>query len=186
MTKPPRRYQPGRWTKHLNPDGQYAMGLPADMAKTLGDFVTSFSHLEQTMLAVLGGLMGDVNGDTVQPIWASIRSNRQRYRLMKDILETHRLAKDFGNETDLILEEFNRLIDLRNSYVHGLWQTHVDLDQVYLTVKVHANGDLWTFQPARTVDDDELTQACNAIFELSMSIYRWKADWLEKTGYYDK
>lgn len=99
---------------------------------------------------------------------------------MKTVLDEHRLAKDIGSDADALLVQCSRLIDRRNEYVHGLWQTEVDRDQIYLTPRIRANGDHWDFQPVRDVAPTEIAEAFKEIELLHFSAVRWRNRWLNE------
>lgn len=173
-----KRYQPGRWIESGTPSGHFALGLPKDEAQALGNFVVAFAHLEQAMADFFACLINDPAGEIAGPVWASQNSNRARHRLMKTVLEEHRLAKDIDSEADHLLSQFSRLIDRRNEYIHGLWQTEIDKDQIYLTPRIRANGDHWDFQPVREVAHAEIAKAVGEIDTLHFSARRWRNRWL--------
>ncbi|WP_277984287.1 hypothetical protein [Sphingomonas faeni] len=152
--------------------------MPKDEAQALGNFVVAFAHLEQAMADFFACLINDPAGEIAGPVWASQNSNRARHRLMKTVLEEHRLAKDIDSEADHLLSQFSRLIDRRNEYIHGLWQTEIDKDQIYLTPRIRANGDHWDFQPVREVAHAEIAKAVGEIDTLHFSARRWRNRWL--------
>lgn len=57
-------------------------------------------------------------------IFTAIINQQTRIAVMRALLEKSDLNKDKGDEFDEIIDEFKKLNELRNKYVHSLWWTH--------------------------------------------------------------
>jgi hypothetical protein len=101
-----------------------------EIAALLVQLCVAWSHFEDQMISVFHDLLGNPQGDieTARLILTSLVNQKIRIDLMQALLEYSRLNRDKGEVYDEILDEFRKLNNLRNRYVHGLWWTHENGD----------------------------------------------------------
>ncbi len=97
-----------------------------EIALLLANICVAWPHLEDEMISVLRKLLGVQNGDlnTARLIFTSLVNQKVRIDVMRDLLEGSWHNRDKSEVYDEILNEFKKLNDLRNKYVHGRWWTH--------------------------------------------------------------
>ena len=101
-----------------------------EIAALLAQLCVAWPHFEDQMISVFRDLLGSQRGDseTARLVFTSLVNQKIRIDLMRALLERSRLNKDKGVVYDEVLDEFKKLNDLRNRYVHGRWWTHENGD----------------------------------------------------------
>jgi hypothetical protein len=121
-----------RWKNRPPPDtppGQRS-GVISDpeIATLLGRIYVAWPHFEDQMITVFRKLLGlkDSDLDTARLLFTSLVNQKIRIDLMRQLLERSWHNRDKGQTFDHVIDEFKKLNDLRNKYVHGRWWTHED------------------------------------------------------------
>lgn len=80
------------------------------------------------MITVFRKLLGlkDSDLNTARLLFTSLVNQKIRIDLMRQLLERSWHNRDKGQAFDQVIDEFKKLNDLRNKYVHGRWWTHED------------------------------------------------------------
>ncbi|MEK7874875.1 MAG: hypothetical protein AAB325_01645, partial [Pseudomonadota bacterium] len=96
--------------------------------------------------------MGVQNYENGRLIFTAIVNQKIRIDVMRTLLHRSRVNRQMDRIFDEIIDEFQRLNDLRNNYVHGRWWTHENGD-TYLQID---NSELPTHVVYRKVTKSEL------------------------------
>ncbi len=101
-----------------------------EISLLLANIYVAWPHLEDEMISVLDKLLGVERGDlnTARLIFTSLVNQKVRIDVMRDLLEGSWHNRDKDEIYDEILNEFKKLNELRNKYVHGKWWTHENGD----------------------------------------------------------
>ena len=137
-TSPPATKAKRRWTNAQRavstPPGELkgAIGDP-EIAGLLGRICVAWPHLENEMISVFGELLGVARDDSWTPrlAFTAIINQKTRIDVMRELLERSPHNTGKSDEYDFFIDEFKKLNDLRNKYVHGRWWTH-DSGDIYL------------------------------------------------------
>lgn len=84
------------------------------------------------MTRVLLGLLGVEDMEIATEIFHALIAQNTRLPVMRALLQNTAFNSDKPEEFDQILDDFKKLNDQRNRYVHGYWFTHVDSQRSYL------------------------------------------------------
>jgi hypothetical protein len=157
----PRTKESKRW-KYKIPENRFTGSfateiLNPDYLQVLGQIVTRWPHIEDIMMHLFAELLGIsiYSGHPVRHLYYSIVNARTRMDIMKSTLEESHFNKSRERAYDEILAEFDSLNRSRNTYVHGVWTTHVETGDIYLTHSLKDNS--WLFR-SRKVPLKELKQ----------------------------
>ena len=140
MTSPSKpRKAPTRW-KNVPPHPSLSgtrRGLveDQDIAGLLTQIIVGWPHFEDQMVSVFKRLLGlpPANFDGARLVFYSLVNQKIRIDVMRRLLERGWHNRDHSEEYDAIINEFAKLNELRNKYVHGLWWTH-DNGDVHLQI----------------------------------------------------
>jgi hypothetical protein len=96
------------------------------IAGLLARICVAWPHFEEEMISVFQDLLGVQAGDfdTARLIFTALVNQRIRIDVMRELLERSRHNRDKGEKFDIVIDEYKKLNDLRNRYVHGRWWTH--------------------------------------------------------------
>ena len=144
--------------------GIYSTGLTNDdYAVALADITTHWSYLEESMIGffalLLGhpspslGRLGHSSPSPARQIYRSIMAPNARIQMLKAVLEKSEINRDKTAEYDAVINEFELLNRARNTYVHGLWDTHHESGRAFLCEP--SPDEFYFFQP-RYVPIEEL------------------------------
>lgn len=124
-----------------------------EVALGLANVVVQWSFNEDQMISVLGILIFGRNQPPSRQIYKKLSGSAARADLMRILLQKTELNKDKSEEFDSVINEFSRLSEVRNRYVHGLWWTHEN-GETYLQEATKADFD-WL--NVRKIEVAELT-----------------------------
>lgn len=170
-TKPPirapkeRRVKPGfSW-----PAGSYANAItnPA-ISQLLGEIGSLWPHVEEQMIVILEDLSRCGARDAARKIFRSIVNEKARIDVLKALLERTNINRTKSAKYDDMIHEFSNLNRLRNTYLHGLWWTHVETGNTYFSELM---DDEHAFFEAREVKAPELQNVINRMEALYNGIY---------------
>jgi hypothetical protein len=107
------------------PDGAYdgAITNPA-IGAAFGHMASLWPHIEDRMIDVLTELLGGNAELPSRQIFRSIVSAQARIKVMRSLLQRVELNDRKDQIYDEVINEFAVLNDQRNTFLHGLWQTH--------------------------------------------------------------
>ena len=133
----------------------------AEIAALLAKIVVAWPHIEDLMIKVFERLIGvDVhNHENGRLIFTAIVNQKIRIDLMRTLLHRSRVNRDMDQIFDTVIDEYQRLNDLRNKYIHGRWWTHENGD-TYLQVD---NSEQLTHVVYRKVTTKELEDYCQRL-----------------------
>lgn len=154
MSKPLRRWTNARPARTM-PTGQGSGSIKdPEIAELLGRICVAWPHFEDEMISVFQDLLGVQHGDhdTARLLFTAVVNQKIRIDLMCELLERSRHNRDKSEKYDFIIEEFKKLNELRNKYVHGRWWTH-ESGNTYLQSD---NSVLFTHVEYRKVTKKEL------------------------------
>jgi hypothetical protein len=145
------------------PNGGYEESITDPVVGALfGRMAGLWPHIEEQMISILTELLG---GDADLPsrqIFRSIVAAQARIKIMRSLLQRTEINEGKAGDYDDILDDFTRLNDLRNSFLHGLWYTH-ESGRVFFVE--NSIDDVSLFH-AREVFADELRDAISRMTEL--------------------
>ena len=123
--------------------------------------MVAWPHTEDLMIKVFERLIGvDVhNHENGRLIFTAIVNQKIRIDLMRTLLHRSRVNRDMDQIFDTVIDEYQRLNDLRNKYIHGRWWTHENGD-TYLQVD---NSEQLTHVVYRKVTTKELEDYCQRL-----------------------
>jgi hypothetical protein len=135
--------------------GAYSTGLTNDdYAVALADITTHWSHLEEGMIVFFALLLGHPGPSSpARQIYRSIIAPNARIKMLKAVLEKSAINRDKTAEYDAVINEFELLNRERNTYVHGLWDTHDESGKAFLC---EPSPDAFYFLHPRHVPIEEL------------------------------
>lgn len=129
----PNRFRPKRARKRSDLDGVWSLFIEEkDIARLVGEIISTWPYVEEGMVDVLGLLLGD---DTTAPrfIFRSVINQQGRIHMLRQLLANLPRNSDKPVGYDEVIDEFARLNTIRNGYMHGLWKTHQPTAKVYLS-----------------------------------------------------
>jgi hypothetical protein len=157
----PRTKSPKRWKKaedlerKLIPEGMFERGVSArQFLQALGRIAAIWPYIEEGMIDIFGELLRGPQGTPIRHVYKSIVNVQIRLQILKNLLEEAPQNSDRGEEFDDLLAECKALNKARNTYLHGVWTTHVKSRKIYLTER---EFDEPIGSPQRRVSLDELT-----------------------------
>jgi hypothetical protein len=173
MNTPKKKKPPKRWssTAVLStniPAGQYTGSIddPAFLLR-LGAIAVRWPHIEEAMISLFADLIGGDDATlTARQLSVPIFSVHRRLMLMKSMLENGRRNRDKQKEYDMLLEELEASNNLRNDYIHGVWNTH-DSGKVFLHPP---NVRMFPVTEAREVTTAELDQFIARLGRLAVAV----------------
>ena len=138
------------------------------IATLLSRILVLWPHLEDLMVGVFDRLVGTKpeNYENGSLLFYAIVNQKTRIDLMRRLLQRGRSNRNRSSTYDDIIDEFQRLNDLRNRYIHGRWWTHQDGD-TYLQVD---NSEQPTHVGYRKVTVKELEDFCARCGSLSTTL----------------
>jgi hypothetical protein len=101
-------------------------------------------------------------------LFRAVNVNATRIKVLKALLHEAPINKDRTLEYDEIIDEFEAISKIRNSYVHGLWYTH-DSGTVYIAV---ASVDDFSFFEKREIGVEEIKGNIERLAELWQRIMK--------------
>jgi hypothetical protein len=138
----------------LGEPGTYGAGIRnAEMLELFGVIMSDWVHIEEAMIEVMNLLvfvdfdiqrLAASRGNGFLPgrqIFRSMRANGVRAKMMLNLLNQYPGNATKDELCDDIIKEFQRLVNLRNDYAHGLWWTKED-GRVFLQTE---NIDVMSF-----------------------------------------
>jgi hypothetical protein len=149
--------------------GTYSSGLANDdYAVALAEIITHWSWLEETMIGFLGLLLGhQTSTSPARQIYRSIIAPNARIKMLKAVLEKSQINRDKTAEYDEVISEFELLNRERNTFVHGLWETHHESGRAFLR---EPSPDEFYFFEQRYVPIEELQNIVIRIGNLARRI----------------
>jgi hypothetical protein len=157
--------------RDAGPSGKYSTGLvDDDYAAALGDLTAYWSHIEEAMIFFFELLLGH-NPSVASParqIYRSITAPNARIKVLRAVLEKSEINRTKTAEYDEIISEFDSLNSKRNTYVHGLWETH-ESGKAFLSAP---GSDDFYFYKRREVPIQELQNVVIRIRNLARRINR--------------
>jgi hypothetical protein len=149
--------------------GTYSSGLTNDdYAVALAEIITQWSSLEETMIGFLGLLLGhQTSTSPARQIYRSIIAPNARIKMLKAVLEKSQINRDKTAEYDEVISEFELLNRERNTFVHGLWETHHESGRAFLR---EPSPDEFYFFEQRYVPIEELQNIVIRIGNLARRI----------------
>lgn len=126
-TKPLTRYgSPRKPVQRASkqPDGHYKLGLRDERyLRTIGQIATYFPLIENSMVEILGDLLGGDHG-TGRQVFYSITNQNIRIKVMTALLEKSSVNQKKDDWYDRVISDFAGISSSRNDYVHHIWWTH--------------------------------------------------------------
>lgn len=157
------------WTSNLR-SGSADLGLhDDDTAIVFAALVTEFTYVERAMEHVFCRLLGTDN-QTVSHLCRKIMSASALVQMMRTLLHNSRHNASKSPVYDEIINEFEEVSQLRNQYVHGLWECGDD-GEIYVVrprEDPYALGSL----VAKRFDRTEMAATRKRILDLWTRIYR--------------
>ena len=139
-----------------------------DYAVVLADITTHWSHLEESMIGFFALLLGHpAPSSPARQIYRSIIAPNARIKMLKAVLEKSAINRDKTAEYDAVINEFKLLNSKRNTYVHGLWDTHDESGKAFLC---EPSSDAFYFLHPRHVPIEELQNTVIRIENLARRI----------------
>lgn len=140
--------------------GTYGAGIRnAEMLELFGVIMSDWVHIEEAMIEVMNLLVfvdfdiqrlaaDRANGFLPgRQIFRSMSANRVRAKMMLNLLHQYPGNATKDDLCDDIIKEFQRLVNLRNDYAHGLWWTKED-GRVFLQTE---NVDVMSFNKKKHI-----------------------------------
>jgi hypothetical protein len=160
--------KPVRWSAPVVPPAEsdrrrWGITHP-EVAMLFGFMVSYWPQVEEQMVGFLGQLFTGkpdphnwhVN-QASRLVFRSIVSNKARTKVMTSLLESAPQNAERDREYDDIINEFAALSNLRNKYVHGLWSTVTDDNDIPVKVQLSPiRADASANLNPRTVKKDEI------------------------------
>lgn len=84
------------------------------------------------MTRVLRELIGAPQLEVASEMFHALLAQNTRLPVMRALLQNTTANAGKSADYDAILDEFKRLNDQRNQFIHGYWYTHAETDHVYL------------------------------------------------------
>ena len=117
------RYKPSRRRKPFS-DENYHTGINDEaIDKMVGGILTLWPHIEDQMIPLFAELIGTTNDNSARLIFRSIINNNTRIEIMRTMLQRAPQHQAMPPAVDALIDEFQSLSRVRNSYAHGLWRT---------------------------------------------------------------
>lgn len=92
------------------------------VAAYIGLVVTEYVHLENRMLSIFRVVLGIESGEAAALAYMAINSAAGRWAIAKRVLEHDHAHMETPTVYDDLIAEFEKITEIRNQYVHGLWQ----------------------------------------------------------------
>lgn len=162
-----KRYSGKKPPGSLVPEGRYIAGIQNEkFAALFGETIATWVHVEDMMIQILQDLLGNKSAPARQ-IFHSVLANSARKKLMLACLQKAKINAKKTDLYEIIITQFSKLNDLRNTYLHGLWYTH-ESGRVFLS---ESAMDDFHYMDSREVDIDELHAMQKAIRRLTNAIW---------------
>lgn len=162
-----------RWKPTPGPSGSIGVvhAVPDEFATALGHLLVAFALLEDEYASLLGRILGISDG-TDRYIFHNLQA-AQRTKVLKAVLQESPAARAAPAAFDRVIDEFERLRNLRNAWAHGMWMTRNDGS---VTVAKGAPEVLAYLQSAEEARVSDILSARDACLNLYLSIQQlpWK------------
>lgn len=95
--------------------------IPDEAAAYLGHIVAAYTDLERRMIDIFRVILRIESGEAATLAYSAIKAPSARWDMVRRVLENdhHHIAT--SADYDRVINEFDRITKIRNSFVHGSW-----------------------------------------------------------------
>jgi len=114
-----------------NDDWTWSVQDP-EFLRHIGHAVTLWPMLEDTFVTVLANLLGGTGHEVATEIFHALVAQNTRLPILNALLQNTVQNADKPDAYDEVIDEFKRLNDKRNEFIHSYWVTNDKTKKVYL------------------------------------------------------